>query len=212
MALPVQQVKVTGVDSKQAVPSALLPEEKLVSAPVMPLAVPVKEQIAIPSAEDTMVREVIMPVEAVPMISVQTVPQKQPPEIVSARKPSPEVVATKIVATTAVKTPKSDLTAAKTLKADPVMAKTPEDEPTVARLAEADSIAVNIKPLPEGVHLKVSETFYHEDPANSMAVVNDLPVMIGTFVDSAMVLEIHSDKVVFKIDDTLYDVPVKPLP
>lgn len=212
VALPVQHVKVTGVDSKQVVPSILLPEEKLLSAPAVPQTAPVKEQDVIPPAEDTIIREVIMPVEAVPMISVQTVPQKQPPEIVSERKPSPEIVETKVVATTAVKTPKSDLTAAKTLKTDPDVAKIPEDEPAVARLAKADSVAVSPKPLPEAVHLKVSETFYHEDPANSMAVVNDLPVMIGTFVDSAMVLEIHSDKVVFKIDDTLYDVPVNPLP
>ena len=66
------------------------------------------------------------------------------------------------------------------------------------------------RPLPVGTSLKVTEVFYQDDPANSMAVVNDLPVMIGTFVDSAVVLEIRSDKVVFKIGDDSYDVPVTP--
>ena len=78
----------------------------------------------------------------------------------------------------------------------------------IAKTSIPEPLVVKPKALPEGVLLKVSETFYYDDPANSMAVVNDLPVMIGTFVDSAVVQEIHSDKVVFKIDAQTYDVPV----
>lgn len=108
--------------------------------------------------------------------------------IVSERKPLSEVAAPETLVTTATEAPKAQLSAIRA--------------PTV------DPVAVKPGTLPEGVRLKVSETFYHEDPANGMAVVNDLPVMIGTFVDSAMVLEIHANKVVFSIDDDTYDIPV----
>ena len=59
--------------------------------------------------------------------------------------------------------------------------------------------------LPAGINLLVSEIFYQDD-VNSMAVVNDLPVMIGSQVDSAVVTEIHADRVLFQIDGQLYTV------
>lgn len=60
--------------------------------------------------------------------------------------------------------------------------------------------------LPAGVSLFVSEIIYQEDSANSLAVVNDLPVMLGTQIESAVVSEIHPDHVVFKIDGKPYSV------
>lgn len=60
--------------------------------------------------------------------------------------------------------------------------------------------------LPEGVSLLVTEIFFQEDSVNSMAVVNDLPVMVGTHVDSAIVTEIRSDSVLFKLDGEIYTV------
>lgn len=60
--------------------------------------------------------------------------------------------------------------------------------------------------LPGGISLLVSEIFYQEDSANSLAVVNDLPVMLGTQIESAVVSEIHPDHVVFKIDGKPYSV------
>jgi hypothetical protein len=60
--------------------------------------------------------------------------------------------------------------------------------------------------LPDGISLLVSEIFYQQDSANSMAVVNDLPVMVGSQVDSAVVAEILPDSVVFKIGDKTYAV------
>lgn len=64
--------------------------------------------------------------------------------------------------------------------------------------------------LPAGINLLVSEIFYQDD-VNSMAVVNDLPVMIGSHVDSAVVTEIHADRVLFQIDGQVYTVkPLQP--
>ena len=59
--------------------------------------------------------------------------------------------------------------------------------------------------LPAGISLLVSEIFYLDD-INSMAVVNDLPVMIGSHVDSAVVTAIHADRVLFEIDGKAYTV------
>lgn len=178
-----QQPTLSAVDSKQDVPPAFEATEEVVeTSSEKPQSVSVQEPIIEPVAETVKVREVIISEETMPVISLQTEPKKQEPKIVSEKKaPLPEVVASENVTTNMTKTAKA--------------------EPSV----------VKPKVLPEGVLLKVSETFYHDDPANSMAVVNDLPVMIGTFVDSAVVQEIHSDKVVFKIDAHTYDVPVTPL-
>jgi len=60
--------------------------------------------------------------------------------------------------------------------------------------------------LPNGIKLVVTEIFY-QDAVNSMAVVNDLPVMVGSHVDSAVITEIHPDRVLFEIDGKVYPVP-----
>ena len=57
--------------------------------------------------------------------------------------------------------------------------------------------------LPANVNLKVAEIFYQEDPANRMAVVNDLPVMVGTPVEGALVQEIRPDHVIFRVNSTI---------
>lgn len=64
--------------------------------------------------------------------------------------------------------------------------------------------------LPVGVALRVSDVFYQEDSANSMAVVNDLPVMVGTRVESALVKEIRPDSVLFQIGEQSYLVFITP--
>lgn len=63
-------------------------------------------------------------------------------------------------------------------------------------------------PLPEGVSLQVTEIFFQEESVNSIALVNDLPVMVGTHVDSAVVHEIRPDAVIFEIDKEKYRVDV----
>jgi len=68
--------------------------------------------------------------------------------------------------------------------------------------------AVDDAELPEGISLLVTEIFYQQDNANSMAVVNDLPVMIGTHVDSAVVTEIKPEAVLFKIDGKFYNITI----
>jgi hypothetical protein len=178
-----QQPMVTAIESKQAVPPAVVAKVELLEpSSEKPQTISVQKPIIEPVAETVKVREVIMPVDTIPMFSIQAQPKKQQPKIVPERKtPPPELVMSESVTT------------------------------NIAKAAIAEPLVVKPKALPEGVLLKVSETFYYDDPANSLAVVNDLPVMIGTFVDSAVVQEIHSDKVVFKIDSQTYDVPVTPL-
>ncbi len=61
---------------------------------------------------------------------------------------------------------------------------------------------------PPEVQLVVSEIFHQQDNANSMAVVNDLPVMIGTYVDSAIVKAINKNSVEFELDGNSFLVPV----
>jgi general secretion pathway protein B len=61
--------------------------------------------------------------------------------------------------------------------------------------------------LPDGIRLSVTEIFY-QDAVNSMAVVNDLPVMVGSHVDAAVVTEILTDRVLFEIDGKVYSVSV----
>lgn len=97
-----------------------------------------------------------------------------------------------------------------------IKVKSPEIKAVAGNLAKVkqepkEAVAVNTTPnisseLPHGVSLLVSEIFYQEDSANSMAVVNDLPVMVGSYVDSAVVNEIRSDSVVFEISSILYKV------
>lgn len=74
---------------------------------------------------------------------------------------------------------------------------------TVANTEPAQTFSV-----PPGVHLVVSEIYYQEDDASSMAVVNDLPVMMGTYVDSAIVTAINKNSVMFELDGNSFLVPV----
>ena len=77
----------------------------------------------------------------------------------------------------------------------------PQSEAIVAMPEEAVS-----SELPEGVSLAITEIILHEDSASSIAVINDLPVMVGTYVDSAMVTEIRQDSVLVLIGDKTYTV------
>lgn len=54
-------------------------------------------------------------------------------------------------------------------------------------------------------HLKVTDIF-PDSGGGSMAIVNGLPVMVGTRVEDALVEEIHADRVIFSIDG--HSVPV----
>lgn len=77
---------------------------------------------------------------------------------------------------------------------------------TSSLVAIGKTTQVESSELPEGISLTVEEIFYQDDNANSMAVVNDLPVMIGSQVDSAAVTEIRPDSVLFKINGKAYVV------
>ncbi|MDG5467040.1 hypothetical protein P9J64_01735 [Deltaproteobacteria bacterium IMCC39524] len=178
------QVLVVG--SNQAEQPVIVLEEK---SPVTPLSASpapvVREKTPEIVVETSKVPEIILPAEPVPAFFNTPEPIKtlEPPIAFEAQAKA---------------------------KAPKVVKEAPKESMTSTSASKPESLPVKARPLPVGASLKVTEVFYQDDPANSMAVVNDLPVMIGTFVDSAVVLEIRSDKVVFKIGDDSYDVPVTP--
>ena len=82
---------------------------------------------------------------------------------------------------------------------------------TAAPVEPAMTVVQNSVPgesmaLPESINLVVTEIFY-QGGVNSMAVVNDLPVMVGSHIDSAVVTAIHVDRVLFEINGKVYPVP-----
>jgi len=174
------QVGVVG--SNQAEQPVIVLEEK---SPVTPLSAPpaptVREKTPEKVVETSKIPEIILPAEPVPAVFTTPEPIKtlEPPIAFEAQAKTQEVVK-----------------------------EIPKESTTTTKASKPESLPVKARPLPVGTSLKVTEVFYQDNPANSMAVVNDLPVMIGTFVDSAVVLEIRLDKVVFKIGDDTYDVPV----
>lgn len=187
---PQADAQVVVVESNQAEQPVIVLEEK---SPVTPLsaspAPAVREKTPEKVVETSKIPEIILPAEPVPAFFTTPEPVKtlEPPVAFEAQAKAPNVV-----------------------KAPKVVKEAPKESMTSTGSSKPESLPVKARPLPVGASLKVTEVFYQDDPANSMAVVNDLPVMIGTFVDSAVVLEIRSDKVVFKIGDDSYDVPVTP--
>ncbi len=91
-------------------------------------------------------------------------------------------------------------------EASMIVEKTSEAVQKSPEVAVVKPVSTEFSELPAGVSLVVAEIFYNEDGANSMAVVNDLPVMVGTHVDSAIVVAIRPDSVLFKIDENSYIV------
>ena len=181
---PQADAQVVVVESNQAEQPVIVLEEKSPVTPLSASPVPVvREKTPEKVLETSKIPEIILPAEAVPAFLTTPEPVKtlEPPIAFEAQANTPKVVK-----------------------------EAPKESMTSTRPSKPESLPVKARPLPVGSFLKVTEVFYQDDPANSMAVVNDLPVMIGAFVDSAVVLEIRSDKVVFKIGDDSYDVPVTP--
>lgn len=81
----------------------------------------------------------------------------------------------------------------------------------VAAAKQPDGLQEIFTVLPDGVSLLVTEIFYQADGSDSMALVNDLPVMVGTHIESAVVDEIRPEQVLFRVEDKLYLVSVSGL-
>ena len=90
----------------------------------------------------------------------------------------------------------------------PVSRPRPVTEESIAKQQPAPLQAPVGRTLPEGINLVVTQIFPQADPVNSMAVVNDLPVMIGTQIDGAVVKDILPDRVLFQVGDTDYSVEI----
>lgn len=83
-----------------------------------------------------------------------------------------------------------------------------ESKPVTKALPQTEKALAKAPVLPDGLSLRVAEIFYQKESADSMAVVNDLPVMVGTVVESAVVHEIRPDAVFFEVDGDIYEVAV----
>lgn len=131
------------------------------------------------------------------------------PEVVT--DPPPPQTAKPLQTTTVLAKPEASVAA---VVREPVVSRPVRMSPTPADIAEpaapVEIVAQQELPketvaLPDGIRLNVTEIFY-QDAVNSMAVVNDLPVMVGSYVETAVVTEIRTDRVLFEIDGKLYSV------
>ena len=151
-------------------------------------------------------------VQSVPPTALSPViePPVASPEVVTDPPPAPQTEKP-LQATTAPAKPEASVTA---VVSDPVVTRPERMTPAPADIAEpvapVEVVAQQELPqetvaLPDGIRLNVTEIFY-QDAVNSMAVVNDLPVMVGSYVDAAVVTEIRTDQVLFEIDGKVYSV------
>jgi hypothetical protein len=139
------------------------------------------------------------PVVEIPIVTLQPEPVARIDKLTDAIEPSP---VTKVVASTpvAVHVPDQYKTSKSATSAlDPSIMIQPRAAPDKGAVSPVVSAE-----LPDGVSLLVTDIFFQDDSANSMAVVNDLPVMVGTHVDSAVVTEIRPDSVLFSIGGVTY--------
>lgn len=132
------------------------------------------------------------------------------PEVVTDPPPAPQTEKP-LQATTDLTKPEASVAP---VVSEPVVSRPVRMTPAPADIAEpvapVEVVAQQELPqetvaLPDGIRLNVTEIFY-QDAVNSMAVVNDLPVMVGSHVDAAVVTEIRTDQVLFEIDGKVYSV------
>ncbi len=57
---------------------------------------------------------------------------------------------------------------------------------------------------------QVTEIFYSQEDGGSMAIVNDLPVMEGTWIDGVLLKEIQPDQVIFEVEGIPTALPLAP--
>ena len=77
---------------------------------------------------------------------------------------------------------------------------------TPAIVAAPAVVAAPPAAAPPGPALLLSGIAYHDDPEARLAVINDLPVMIGTFIESAVVEEILRDRVRLSRDGKSFEI------
>lgn len=80
----------------------------------------------------------------------------------------------------------------------------------VAKAAQSSPAASPEIPQPPAASLqmpdlRIAEIVYQEQPEARMAVINDLPVMEGTVIDGAEVLEIFPDRVRFSLQGVQFE-------
>lgn len=80
----------------------------------------------------------------------------------------------------------------------PVAIRAPKQSPAPALETGGETLTSAKRPDPVAIlDLQVDEIVYHADPVSRLAIINDLPVMVGTDIGGARVEEILSDRVRF---------------
>ncbi len=145
------------------------------------------------------------PVKVVPVVTLLPVPLATPDPFITPQSVTTPEQEKKVTSKPATIIPVKEQTVIETPL---IVAKSSATMQKPAEVTVIKAIPSVSPELPEGIYLVVTEIFYNEDSANSMAVINELPVMIGTHVNSAVVSEIRSDSVLFVIDGNPYVVDV----
>jgi hypothetical protein len=117
----------------------------------------------------------------------------------------PETIASGVIQ---YKSPLPAKAAIPSVKAEERSVAVPDQGPLASRSVPGPVNSSTSPRLPDGISLRVSEIYYRDDGASSMAVINDLPVMIGSHVDAAEIKDIRPDSVLVTIEGKVYPVPL----
>ena len=128
-------------------------------------------------------------------------------------EPAPARIAEPAPARTAEPAPTRTAEPAPTRTAEPAPTRTAEPTPT--RTAEpAESRKVGAPGSAQGEEaapaLVLTGIVWQQDAGSRMAIVNDLPVMVGTEIDGATVAEIRSDRVILVRKGRRLELLLKP--
>jgi len=87
----------------------------------------------------------------------------------------------------------------------PVATSLPPARPVVP---SSPPIAIVLSPIPADLKLSVSGIAFQEAPEARMAIVNDLPVMVGTIIDGVIVEQIEEQRVIFSRSNVRFAIPL----
>lgn len=87
----------------------------------------------------------------------------------------------------------------------PVETSPPSARPAVAVPASSPG---ELSPVPTDLKLSVSGIAFQEAAEERMAIVNDLPVMVGTVIDGVIVEQIEEQRVVFSRGNMRFAIPL----
>jgi general secretion pathway protein B len=130
------------------------------------------------------------------------------PEPIADVRPEPEVVEVRMVPPPVDVAGKPVATRQTGIAAMAVAAPEESTPPVTRREATPKTAPVPsvTRPQAEGPHLIVSGIVFQPEPETRLAIVNDLPVMEGTLIEGAEVVEILADRVRFVREGNVFEV------